>query len=338
MRTNVSVVIGGAAIPSEVAAQLISVRIRDVSGQASDTCEIVLDDADDQFVLPKRGEAIEVTLSRDDADGAGVFTGTIDSVTSRGARGSGQVLVIEAKSADMRSGLKTRREKHLDEASLEEAAKAFAPEGVTVKVHADLARARRDYWYLGRENFLHWAQRTADELGAVFKVIGREAVFVPLNAGETASGKALETIHATRGLNLINWDLAPDHGRPDREEFEVTWYDADEAKWKTQDGTVKAIGEGDAGTHRFSAADRDTAKRLSQAMRTKAESDKGGGSVLIDGDPAAQAEAPCIVTIRPGISATYRIASVEHSFTRQAGFLTRLKLKAPGGAAGQDDR
>jgi hypothetical protein len=73
-------------------------------------------------------------------------------------------------------------------------------------------------------------------------------------------------------------------------------------------------------------------------MKTKAQADKGGGTVLIDGNPAAQAESPCIVAIRPGISGTYRIASVEHSFTRQAGFLTRLELKAPDGAAGQDDR
>jgi hypothetical protein len=34
------------------------------------------------------------------------------------------------------------------------------------------------------------------------------------------------------------------------------------------------------------------------------------------------------------MSGTCRIASLKHSFTRQAGFLTRLDLKAPDAAAG----
>jgi len=347
MHSYVSVKIGSRTITastdsdarSEVGDQIMSVRIRDASGKkATDTCEITLNDADDQFVLPKRGEDIEVTLGRDDFEGAGVFVGSVDSVSSRSGRGSGQVLVVEAKSADMRGGLKTRKEKHLDDATFEEAARAFAPEGITVKVHPDLAQMRQDYWYLGRENFMHWAQRTADEFGATFKVMGAEAVFVPIDAGQTVTGRPLETITAKRGVNIINWDLSPDNGRPDRQEFEVTWYDAAEAKWKTQDGTIKAVGEGGAGTYRFSAADQDTAERMSRAMKKKAERAKGGGTVTIDGNPAAQAEAICFVEIRPGISGTYQIVSVEHSWTRGSGFITELELKRPQGKAGEDDR
>jgi len=318
--------------------QVMSVKITDASGKTADTCEIELNDMDDQIVMPRKNAPIEVILYRDDKPGAITFSGWIGVPSSRGARGSGQVILIEAKAADMRSGLKIRKEKHLDDSTFEQAAQAFAPDGVTVKIAGELGQIRRDYWYLGRENFMHWAQRTAAELGATFKIMGTTAVFVPMNSGQSVSGKPLQTIEATKGVNIISWDMSPENERNDRDEFEVTWYDPADAKWKTQDGTVKVIGRGNTGTYGYSAADQDTAGHISKSLKKKKERERGGGEVTIDGEPAAQAEALCVVTIRPGISGTYLIDKAEHRWTRKQGFLTKLDLKMPKDAAGTDDR
>jgi phage protein D len=337
MRSYITVTINDKPMSDEVLATVLSVSIRDAAGESSDSCEIVFDDADDQIVLPTRGEPVQVTLYRDDAPDAAGFEGVIDDVRWRIARGDGQVLVVECKAADMRGDLKTRKEKHKDDATLEEAAKGFAPEGYTVKFGGDLGAIKRDYWYLGRENFLHWAQRTAREIGATFKVMGKTAVFTPRNAGQTASGQALPTITVAKGVNLINADISPDLGRPQRKSFDVTWYDPKEAKWKNRRGKVEGVGVlEESGTHRFSAPDQDTAERQAQAMEKEATREKGGGSVTITGDPAAQAEALCVLVARPGVSGTYQIDSAEQRWTRAEGWTTTLDLKRPG-ANGSDE-
>jgi len=339
MPSHISLAINERPVSGDLLATVISASIKDASGASSDICQIVLDDMDDQIAFPSSGDAITLEMWRNEVPGRALFKGVLDEPRSRGARGGGQEIVITGKAADLRGGLKDRKEKHKDEASFEEAAGAFAPEGYTLKFGGDLGRIRRDYWYLGRESFLHWAQRTARELGATFKVIGRTAVFVPRGVGLSASGQPLQTIRATRPGNIVAWDLGPDDGRPQRQKFEALWYDVAEAKWKNQRGEVRAVGsEVGVGVSRFSAADQDTAGRLSSAMEREAEREKGGGTVTIDGDPAALAEAPCLVTIRAGVSGMYRIDSVEHSWTRQAGFLTTLTLKQPGKGTGKDDR
>ncbi|WP_404291572.1 phage late control D family protein [Microvirga sp. RSM25] len=339
MASHITVSLNGAPISDDLLATVISVAIKDAAGSSSDTCEITLDDADDQIAFPSSGDRLEVEIWRDGAEGAAGFEGVLDEPRSQGARGGGQVVIISGKAADMRGGLKDRKEKHKDDATLEEAAKTFVPKGYSIKFGGDLGTIRRDYWHMGRENFLHWAHRTAREIGATFKVIGKTAVFTPRNAGQSASGQPLQTIQATRGVNIINWDLAPDVGRPQRGKFEAVWYDATEAKWKNQRGEVKALGAEDStGTSRFSAADQDTAEQMAGALEKEAAREKGGGSITIDGEPAAQAEAECVVSIRAGVSGTYRIDSVEHKWTRAEGFTTTLDLKQPGKGTGKDGR
>ncbi|MBB4041998.1 hypothetical protein GGR34_003683 [Microvirga flocculans] len=338
MASHAIVKIGGKPIPSEIFSQVLSIKVKDAPGRKSDTAELVLNDQDDQFAFPRRGESLEVTLWRDEVPGAVTFEGVIDNPRSRGSRGGGQDLIVPAKAADMRGGLKVRKEKHLDDATFEKAARAFAPDGFSIAIDGDLGQIRRDYWYLGRESYLHWAQRTADELGATFKVVGKTAVFVPMNAGKSASGKPLQIVKATRPGNIVNWDLGPDDGRHEYEEFDATYYDPADAKWKMQDGRVRVMGQGTASTSRFSAPDQETAQRFAEGLKRKRDREKGGGTLTIDGDPAAQAEALCEVSIRAGISGTYLIGNVEHQWTRGQGFLSQLELKRPGKGTGKDDR
>lgn len=338
-RAIFTVSIDGADVTGRMEPLVQEIVVRDSAGSTSDTAEVTLDDRNGQIVLPRSGAKISIALGWSDGSPLVTFEGVTDDPLSTGSRGGGMLLQISAKSADMEGDLKVRQEKHKDDATLEDAAKHFAPSGVSVVVAGDLAQVRRDYWAMGRENFMSWGARTAREIGATFKVMGGRAVFVPRNAGLSASGKALQTIKATRPGNIVTWSLSPGLARPDREKFEVTYYDPKAAKWKTQRGEASGIGAPKAGTFRFAEADQDAAKGRADSMEKETDRDRGGGSVLLDGEPAALAEADCIVSgVRDGIDGTYRIESAEHRIQRGQGYQTTLELKQPQGGAGEDDR
>lgn len=325
--------VGGQDVSSRFRPLVTDVTIRDAAGETSDTCSITLDDAGGAIALPAMGTRILASI-----EGAS-FDGFVDDVRSNGGRGQGMMLTISAKSADMRAEVKAQKETHKDDCTLEEAAQAFAPAGLSVKVDGSLASIERPYWSMNREPFMHWAQRTAREIGATFKIMGSTAVFVPRNGGTSASGRPLIPVTATRGVNLISWSIAPILSRPQFAGFAVSYYDPAEAKWKTE--TVQAQGASVAAnaTDRYAAADQGSAKDRAGAMDKESDREKGGGSVTILGNPAAQAEATCIVAgCRPGVDGVYRIDVAEHKLTRSGGYETKLTLKQPSGGAGRDGR
>jgi phage protein D len=268
-----------------------------------------------------------------------IFEGKVDEVRSTGGRGQGRLLHLAAKSADMRGKPKQTQHRHKDKATFKEVAEDWGGKaGLKVKVDAALAAVSRDYWHIGHESFLAWGARMARELGATFKVMGDKAVFVQRSSGASASGRALVDVAATYGDNLIAWDLSPKLGRADFKKFSLRWYDFKEAKWKAQD--VEAAGGADAEiTGRFRASDADQATRRATSDKSESARDKGGGTVTIDGDPDAQAEASCLVSgVRPGIDGAYRIVSATHKLSRGRGYTTDLDLKQPHGTAGTDKR
>jgi phage protein D len=171
------------------------------------------------------------------------------------------------------------------------------------------------------ESYLAWGARHARELVATFKVMGTRAAFVPRSEGQSASGKPLQAIRAAWGENLIAWSLKPVLGRPSFGKFRIRWFDADEAKWKTEDVEADDADVPAVATDRVAAASQAEAQGRSGSRRTEAEREGGGGTVTIDGEPAAQAEAECEVSgARPGIDGT------------------TLTLKQPAGEAGTDNR
>jgi len=338
-----SVFIDGQDLSAGFVAILTSITVIDGAGENADSATIDLDDAGGQISLPRVGAKIMIGLGWQTTGPVVVFEGTVDDIRSNGSRGGGRMLSISAKSADTRSKLKEDSEKHKDKAKLSEVASEWGKDaGLSeVKVHGDIAGIERDYWSMDRESFLSWAARTAREVGATFKVMGDKAVFTPRSSGQSASGKPLPTIRAAWGDNLISWNMSPVLSRDDFKKFEARWYDQKEAKWKTKTFEAKEVGEGIEATkmNRFAASDEDRADREAKSQGGESDREKGGGSVEIDGEPAATAEATCTVAgTRPGIDGTYRIEKVTHRYTRSSGYTTTLDLKQPKGDAGKDTR
>jgi len=334
------VAIDGRDMTTEWAPVVTKISVKDASGSEADTASVEFDDKGGQIPLPPKGTPISIALGWEGATGLVVFDGFTDEPFSSGARGQGMLLEITAKSADPRSGLKSEREKHVDDATFEDAATTFGGEaGVQVTVHPDLASIARDWWAMEGESFPSWGARIAREIGATFKIMGTRAVFSPRNSGEATSGGALPSITATRDVNLMAWRISPALSRPPAKTYRVRRYDPEQAKYVYVEVQAEIEDDEAASTDRQTVGDEATAQTRADAKKREGDRESGGGSVTIDGEPAAQAEGTLIlVGTRPGIDGTYRIDSVQHDLTRGGGFTTSLELKQPSGGAGEDGR
>jgi hypothetical protein len=78
-------------------------------------------------------------------------------------------------------------------------------------------------------------------------------------------------------------------------------------------------------------------QRQAESIDDDMRGNRGGGTVVIDGDPTAQAEATCMIrNTRPGVDGSYRIHVVEHRPDRSGSYVTTLELREP--SVEEDDR
>lgn len=321
--------IDGRDVTSNFEPYLIRLQIRLTDGGESDTCEISLDDSAGQLKMPRDDADIEVRLQWSDGGSAVTFKGKTDEPESQGSRGGGMVMNINARATDMKDKPKEKKTRHKDDTTFEEAAKEFGKlAGLSVKVSGDIAQKKRDYWAIQNESFMSWGTRVASELGATFKIRGKDAIFVPRNGSDSVNGQKLPTVSAVYGENIIDWRIRPTQNRPRYNRSVVRWYDAKEARWKQE--TVQISDETArvplVETRKF--ADQARAKDRAESNAKEVERGKGGGQVTIDGEPAAVAQAKCMVSgIRVGIDGIYRISEATHHLSRDSGWTITLDLE-----------
>lgn len=327
-----AVLIDGKDMSNALRNYLIDVSVVDKAGTDSDTCALTLDDTDATMRLPGDTSVVTVFLA-----GAQVFHGTVDCVRSRGDRGGGRIVTVNAKGYDTKGKAKQPQQFHADDMTLKDfLSKAAKNAGFTLKIDEDLGATRRDYWSADGESFLHLGQRLARELYATFKLRGKQAVMMP-------RGKdfGLPVITGRVGDNLISWDIEPLRGRGAYKSAKVRYFDRDKASFAEEEEDFASSRKGVEAVDivRAPVADKAQAKAVAKARKAESERQGGGGTVEIDIAPAAQAEALfTLVGTRPGVDGTYRIESVTHSANRSGGAVTRLDLKQPQGGAGTDSR
>lgn len=332
--------IDGTDVSTNFWSHLISAQIKITDGGESDTCDIVLDDSYGQLKLPREDAEIIVMLSWSDGSGAVMFEGKTDEPESVGARGEGMTLNITARAADMKGDPKKKQQAHKDDAKFGDVAEEWGKKaGLQVKVSDKLKDKKRPYWSMKNEHFLEWGTRTAQEIGATFKVMGKKAVFVPRNSGQSASGMDLPSVFAVYGQNIITWRITPVLNRPRFNRSVVRWYDQKEAKWKKETVQIQDETARVPFIETRRAPNKDQAKDKAESNAEESKRGKGGGTITLDGEPNAQAQATCMVAgIRAGIDGMYRITQATHNFSRENGWTTMLDIENPQGDAGSDTR
>ncbi|MDQ0510868.1 phage late control D family protein [Ancylobacter amanitiformis] len=319
---------------------VVKIDVTDRSGISTDSASIVLSDPEGSILLPQEGARLRIHLGQSVADVALVFSGFVSDVTSTGSKGGGRNLDIAAKGIDPKSNARDAQGAHVDDATFEEAAKQFADlAGIaTVTIAPELASIIRPYWAMQFESFLHWGKRISAEIGATFKLQDGKAIFVPSNAGKSASGQDLPEVVATWGVNLLSWSISPVFSRPRFQKVRARYYDESKAKWLEKDVDVDQDASGTF-VDRFTTGDAEQADRRAQALKSRAERNGGEGTVTIVGTPAAKAGAPIKLSgARPGIDGSYIIDSVQHTVSKPGGYTSTCEVKKPGDGVGKDTR
>ncbi len=332
--------VNGKDISPALAPILNRITTRDGVGVGSDSAEIEIDDAGGVIVLPRKGAKMRVELQSDGALGM-VFSGTVEGVRSTGARGAGRTLTISANGVDVVGKAKSPQTRHFDDMTIGEALSAAAAEAGISDVHVDakLAAIHRPYMAMQGESFMAFGERLAREVGGTFRLTDDRAVLIARSGGTTASGKALPTITATYGQNLVDWDISPVVSRGHHKSVRATHHDRRAGKMK---GVVVEVpgGSGEAVAEvRHPVADEGMALAVASSHAHEAARKSGAGSATILGDTNARPEGKLVVVgTRPGVDGSYKIDTVEHTLDRSGGLVTKLELAEPHGSAGVDDR
>ncbi|WP_137136604.1 late control D family protein [Rhizobium sp. FKY42] len=318
--------IGGADRTGILRPYLIDISVTDKAGITSDACSLTIDDTDGQIRLDMEGLDISVILK-----GYEVFSGVIENARSTGSRGGGRLIPVSAKGFDTRGKAKEIQSFHKDDATLGEFLEQAAKNaGYSIRLDPALANIKAPYWAAHGESFLDIGERMAREIHGTFKLRGNQAVLVKRGSSSLPS---VDAIVADTGGNVINWDIAPFTGRGVWKKAKSRYFDRKAAKWIEEEIEIDAGDDApdSANVIRLPSADKDQAQRRIKGRKGEAKREKGGGNILLDLAPQAQAESILNLSgAKPDIDGPWRMESVNHRANRSGGSTTAAELKEPG--------
>ena len=326
-----AILVGGSDVTLRMKDIVQSISVSDRAGTSSDMAVIVLDDSAGNIIWPTYDEPCIILLGTRGGGISIAFTGTVDEVRHSGGRG-GSAIEIVAKGIDTSGKTKEPQQRHFDDMTIEEILQAAgATAGVTdVRVDTELGAIEREYEHMDDESFIAFGQRLAGEIGGTFKVRNNIAVMAKRNAARSPLGSPLPSVIAARGDNLIEWSVAPYIGRPRYSQIRVRYYDTATAKYEEIVIETGIVGGDATAVGRFRARNKAAAEDKANAIRANCERGSGMGSVTIEGNVGAQAEATCaIVGARIGVDGLYVIDGGDHRYTRAGGCVTTLQLAYP---------
>ena len=219
--------VDGADITATIQGRLIDLTLTDNRGFEADTLELRLDDTDGLLDLPPRGAVIQLSLGWLDSGLVPKGSYTVDEVEHSGAP---DTLSIRARSADLRSGLTTQRERSWHDVTLGDIVTTIAGENDLVPaIQPALAGQRIAHIDQTNESAVNLLTRLATQFDAIATVKDGRLIFIPAAGGVSASGRALPTVAITR-------DIGDQHrfSIADRES-----YSAVKALYHDVDGAVK---------------------------------------------------------------------------------------------------
>ncbi len=188
--------VDGKDITASLDGRLISLTLTDNKGFEADQLEIQLDDTDGKLDLPPRGAEIKLSLGFEDSGLVDKGTYTVDEVEHSGTP---DVLSIRARSADLRGGLSTQRERSWHEVKLGDIVRTIADENdLEAQIPDALASKIIDHIDQTNESSINLLSRLAKQFDAFTTVKNGKLLFMNSSGGISASGKPLPTVKIER--------------------------------------------------------------------------------------------------------------------------------------------
>ena len=179
-----------------ISPRLMSLELTDNRGIEADQLSITLSDHDGLLVIPPKGAILRLWLGWSDTGLVDKGTYTVDETEHSGAP---DVLSIRARSADLRKGLKTKRERSWSNTTLGEVLGAIASgNGLRATIAEALGGLPILQLDQANESDANLISRLGEEFDAVATVKAGCLLCMPAGGGKTASGMALPHITLTR--------------------------------------------------------------------------------------------------------------------------------------------
>jgi len=339
MHPIVEMTVDGEPVAGAFYERLVSLTVTDKDGVSSDRFSAELNDGPPDFLqLPRTGAEVEIRLGYRETGVVSVGRFVVDKV---GAKCLPYGLSISGKAADLRKGkLKENQERHWDRKKLKDIVSEIAAES-ELSAAVDEEIGEHEYEWLGQqdESNIHFLERLARRHNALFAVKNGRLIFAKKGAGQTASGASTGSVVVT-----------PDKIIPGTCEFEandrtkykkVVAYYQDRDKAKRVEVGVDADEDGDSVfriTEPF--ADVGEADKAARAKAKDLKRGKGSAAVSVPGDTAVIAGAPLLFQdVRPGLDGVpYVIDTVEHSYSKGGGFVTKIDAKLYDGSSATEKK
>ncbi len=190
------ITVDGNDIAKMISPRLISLDLTDNRGMEADQLSISLSDHDGLLAIPPHGAVICLWLGWSETGLIDKGTYTVDETEHSGAP---DVLSIRARSADLRKGLKAKRERSWSSSTLGDVLGDIAmANNLTATISKELDALPVLQLDQANESDANLLTRLGEEYDAVATVKSGNLIFMPANGGKTVSGLALPHITLTR--------------------------------------------------------------------------------------------------------------------------------------------
>ena len=188
--------VDGLDIAQLISPRLMSLELTDNRGVEADQLSITLSDHDGLLTIPPKGAVLRLWLGWSDTGLVDKGTYTVDETEHSGAP---DVLSIRARSADLRKGLKTKRERSWSNTTLGDVLGDIAiGNGLTATIAGALDGLPILQLDQANESDANLISRLGEEFDAVASVKAGCLMCLPAGGGKTASGMDLPHIVLTR--------------------------------------------------------------------------------------------------------------------------------------------
>lgn len=218
--------VDGNDIAHLVSPRLMTLGLTDNRGVEADQLTITLSDHDGLLSIPPKGAVLRLWLGWSDTGLVDKGTYTVDETEHSGAP---DVLSIRARSADLRKGLKTKRERSWSNTTLGDVLGDIAiGNGLTATIAGALDGLPILQLDQANESDANLISRLGEEFDAVTSVKAGCLLCLPAGGGKTASGMDLPHITLTRADGDQHRYLQAD--RDSYDGVRAYYYDVNSAK------------------------------------------------------------------------------------------------------------
>ena len=190
------ILVDGQDITPAIRPRLESLSLTDNRGLEADTLDITLDDTDGALALPPRGARVRLALgwAGQPLEDKGEYI--VDELEHSGTPDR---LLIRARSADLRSGIATKKERSWHGVTLGDLVRSIAAQNnLQPAVGEDLAAEPLDHLDQTAESDANLLTRLARDFDAIATIKDGRLLFMPAGQAATASGQPLPPVTLTR--------------------------------------------------------------------------------------------------------------------------------------------